>query len=201
MPVSSWTNSFQIVLVEGVRFPNTSHSDVKPAPHTQTQTQTHTPMSKELFGICTAVTENNLWPTVPKREGNTCFTDTWIFYYPMTGPPLSSPGSRGDAASSARRAGCQSPSVCQLSASPPRCCKPPVRRQVKGSEMREHKTGPLQRLLDGASQLGFLNSLSLCSLRATWARCSPSPELPSAPSSATEERLQTEAASCSVLFC
>ena len=40
----------------------------------------------------------------------------------------------------------------------------------KVSEMGEHKTGPPQRMFDGASQLGFPNSLSLCSLRATWAR-------------------------------
>lgn len=70
----------------------------------------------------------------------------------------------------------------------------------KVSEMREHNTGPLQRIFDGASQLGFPNSLPLCSLRATWARCSPSPELPCGPSSTTEEQLRSEAAWLSVSF-
>lgn len=120
-------------------------------------------MSKQLLGICTAVTENTLWPTVPQYEGSTCFPNTWIFYYPMRRPPLSSPWSRGGC--------CQLRSQSWLSVSqhmPALSIITPL-LQTSGmeteklSEMGEHKAGPPQRIFDGASQLGFPNSLSLLS--------------------------------------
>lgn len=120
-------------------------------------------MSKQLLGICTAVTENKLWPTVPQYEGNTCFPNTWIFYYPMRRPPLSSPWSRGGC--------CQLRSQSWLSVSqhmPALSITTPL-LQTSGmeteklSELGEHKAGPPQRIFGGASQLGFPNSLSLLS--------------------------------------
>lgn len=87
-------------------------------------------------------------------------SQTWIFYYPMTRPPLSSPWSTGDAASSPPRAGCQCPSPCQLSASSPLCCQDGGRRLLRDGK---HKTGPPQWVFDDTLQLGFSNSISLLS--------------------------------------
>lgn len=59
------------------------------------QKESHTFSGKAAVWDLCLTTENKLWPTVPKHEGNTYLSNTWIFYYPMTRPPLSSPWSTG----------------------------------------------------------------------------------------------------------
>lgn len=123
---------------------------------------------------------------VPKCKRKTCFPATWIFYSPKTRPLRSSAGSRGDAASSARRAGCQTPHICQLSTTSLHCCKPPGWRQERAQRWGSIRVPP-QRIFDSASQLGVPNLLSSFPMKAAWR--------------SVLSQLWTEAASCSFLPC
>lgn len=146
MGVSSWTNNFQIVCRRHQIPWYLSHSCKKNVTHTFTG-------KAAIWNLC-LTTENKYWP---KHEGNTCLSNTWIFYYPMTRPPLSSPWSMGDAASSPPRAGCHCPSTCQLSASSPLCCQDGGRKLLRDGK---HKTGPPQWIFDDSLQSGFSNPVS-----------------------------------------